>query len=132
GQHLDATAHYTFRDQQPPLNTPLYYRLRMLDADGRFEFSPIRQTILERKILQGVLAPNPTADDSRLMIQTTEPQELHVVVTNLLGQVTLDQRWPVEAGISQWPLSTANWPVGLYRVTVQGLSERLNMTLEKN
>jgi len=126
------TAAYTFRDLQPPINTPLYYRLRMVDADGRSEYSSMRTTILERKTLQGVLAPNPTAVDVFLNLQLTEEQDLHLVVTNLLGQVILEQRWPAETGSSQWPLVTAQWPNGLYRVTVQGHTERLNLTLEKN
>ncbi len=131
GQQSNATAAYTFRDEEPPRNTPLYYRLRMLDQDGQAEYSPIRQVMLERKTLQGVLMPNPTTTDGLLQLQLTDAQELHVVVTNFLGQVMLDQNWSAEAGTSQWPLPTADWVRGLYRVTVQGANERLNLSLEK-
>ena len=131
GQQTGTTQAYTFRDRQPPLNTPLYYRLRMLDVDEQVEYSPIRQVLLERKTLSGTLAPNPTFADGMLHLQLSKPQDLHVVVTNLLGQVIMKQTQPVEAGTMLWPLSSAHWAAGLYRVTVQGATERLNLTLEK-
>ncbi|MEL6252401.1 MAG: T9SS type A sorting domain-containing protein [Bacteroidota bacterium] len=72
-----------------------YYRLKQIDFDGRFSFSPIKQVNIETRLKQAVsLAPNPV---SGILILEGNPQDLrNIEVYNSLGQAL-----PIEANFSE-------------------------------
>lgn len=124
GKNTLATTDYTHYDEQPVFNQPLYYRLRMVDADGSVEYSPVRTATLERRTLQAILAPNPGAEAS-LYLLLENGQDLRIRITDALGRVVHEQHQFLESGESIWPLPTAALPGGRYQVSVQSEREVL-------
>jgi hypothetical protein len=53
---------YSFTDAQPQKGNN-YYRLKQVDSDGRFEYSPIRKLIFDDKAQLLTVYPNPVSDE---------------------------------------------------------------------
>lgn len=134
GRNSNALEHYFFTDEKPLFNTPLYYRLRMLDQDGQVKYSPVRSVTLEQRKFRMLLAPNPTsaAEGSSLSIATEQAQDLEFQVLDYLGRVVQQQQWNLEPGVFSYPIRTADLPAGLYRVVVRsaGESEQLSLMVK--
>ncbi len=129
-KNATGTANYLLYDEQPVFNQPLYYRLRMVDADGKIEYSPVRTAMLEQHILEAYLAPNPGSAVS-VYLNVQSAQEFRIRITDALGRSVYEQQYFAEAGESAWPLPTAKLPNGTYQVTVQGEREVKAMPLMK-
>ncbi|MBC7777960.1 MAG: hypothetical protein H7246_21175 [Phycisphaerae bacterium] len=114
---------YDFTDQKPPYNTTLYYRLKMLDTDGNFKYSPLRQTEISRRKLMASVSPNP-GKHGVLLIEMEQAQNLRVRVLNLWGQTIWQEEIFVEKGETRWPLPASNWPTGTYSISLDGLAEQ--------
>jgi Secretion system C-terminal sorting domain len=56
---------YRFADEKP-LNTINYYRLKQMDFDGQFNYSPVVTAVAGKGKLKGIF-PNPTADKITLV-----------------------------------------------------------------
>ena len=134
GRNSNASERYFFTDEKPLYNTPLYYRLRMLDLDGQVKYSPVRNVTLERRNFRMLLAPNPTTagEGSNLSIATEQAQDLEFQVLDYLGRVVQQQQWNLEPGVFSYPIRTADLPAGLYRVVVRsaGESEQLSLMVK--
>lgn len=126
GKNALTTADYAHYDEQPVFNQPLYYRLRMVDADGSIEYSPVRTAALEKRALQAYLAPNP-GPEAGLYLRAETAQDLHIRVTDALGRTVHEQHQWAEPGDFAWPLPTAHLPSGRYQVSVQGQREVLTL-----
>lgn len=75
--------HYTDRD--PSVGTS-YYRLKMIDLDGTFEFSEIRP-VTYRKNNTMTLYPNPVSIEGMLNLTIPEPGNYIQTVTDLEGRI---------------------------------------------
>lgn len=72
-----AGSSYTYIDRDPILGEN-YYRLRIIDIDGSYDFSNIRRLRLEPEKAQMIIAPNPAHKSDRLRViwHPTLEQEL--------------------------------------------------------
>ena len=130
GKNAASIANYLHYDEQPVFNQPLYYRLRMVDADGKTEYSPVRTATLAQRTLEASLAPNPgSAVSLYLNLQTA--QDIRIRITDALGRAVYEQQYFAETGESAWPLPTTQLPNGTYQVLVQGEREVVAMPLMK-
>jgi len=130
GKASDAVNKYIFRDEQPEQNTPLFYRLKMLDTDGAFEYSPIRQAIIQRRSFDAFVAPNPAMAESKLYLNTIREQNFHLTFVNALGQTVLEQSFFAEAGDQLIELPAL--APGMYTLLLQGESEQFVLNYVKN
>ena len=104
---------YSFTDDCSDLNTPdvLFYRLAMLDLNGRIAYSPIRSLQMDQR--QHVqLYPNPT-DGLLQIIWNERPPEatLQLRICSAQGQITT-----LLLADNQAPIDLSAWPTGLYAV----------------
>ena len=123
-------AAYDYVDQNPPVNTDLYYRLKMIDTDGSFKYSPIRQTEISRRSLTASISPNPGIEGS-LLIEAEQAQSLQIRVFNLWGQTLWAQEALVEKGETRWAIPSENWPSGSYYVSINGTTEQQVLRWQK-
>jgi hypothetical protein len=115
--------HYQFTDygadQASPSNQKLYYRLKMNDLDGSFDYSPIVYAVLDDRI--GLRAwPNPATSDLVLNYTATSETAQLLTVYGSDGRVVLSQRMQVQKGDNRWPIATDGWPSGMYRISLGG------------
>jgi alpha-amylase len=130
GKSEASGAAYSFLDVKPPVNTPLYYRLKMIDADGSVSYSPVRQAEIVQRVLSAALAPNPGAH-SRVLLKTEQSQQVQIRVADLLGRNVWSQDVWLEKGELSLPLPAEGLAKGLYMVTLEGETEHLTLQWAK-
>jgi hypothetical protein len=97
-------------------NTPVpgmnYYRLKFVDKDNSYAFSPVRSIVIEGLPDRPVLYPNPAIDRIQLK-NTTSGEASRVLIYTLSGRKCLDTSlFPVEG------LNISALPAGLYLVHI--------------
>lgn len=115
---------YSFTDAAPGDAATCYYRLRQVDLDGSFSFSPVRTVVLAAgdSLVQLAVAPNPTTTGSlRVQVQYagTTPAPAVLTVRSLLGQPLLTQAMTMQPGDNVFTPSTALAP-GVYWLSLSG------------
>ena len=83
---------YQFMDERPYAGTN-YYRLKQVDNDGRFEYSPMRSLSFNDRTFNVRAWPNPVEDNLNIEIQGNhedEPVELKLI--NAEGRIVLHQK----------------------------------------
>jgi hypothetical protein len=98
----------------------LYYRLKMNDLDGAFQYSPIAFVALAGQSGLSVW-PNPVTSEAVVHWTSARETEQVLRVYGSDGRLVLRQTIPSSKGENQWMLATADWPAGLYRVELGGL-----------
>lgn len=115
---------YSFTDAAPGGATTYYYRLRQVDTDGRFDFSPVRAVTLAAgsSPVQVAVAPNPSPTGSlRVQVQYagTAPATATLTLHSLLGQPVRSQAVTLQPGANNLRLDAAVAP-GAYWLSVNG------------
>ncbi|MEL6925011.1 MAG: T9SS type A sorting domain-containing protein, partial [Bacteroidota bacterium] len=95
------TQQYAYVDAQP-LSGNNYYRLKMVDQDESYEYSPIRAvepSAADKTSIQ--IFPNPTADQLNLRLPhtTTADGDVSLQIFDQQGRLQLQAQRTVESGI---------------------------------
>lgn len=96
-----------------------YYRLKMVDQDGSFEYSPIRPVTFEGQQMVEVF-PNPTRQEATLRINSDTPEEAWVRIIGSHGKQVVEQRLSVSSGITEATIDCRHLPGGSYWIQVKG------------
>ena len=80
-------------------NQTIYYRLKMVDLDGKFDYSPIVSVQFNDRITTSIHAyPNPFINNVSLAITAETDAIAHVLVVDLMGRTVAQFTNPVVAG----------------------------------
>jgi hypothetical protein len=78
---------YRFVDREAPFATTLFYRLRQVDTDGTFEYSPVVEVeVTPSAVALLPVAPNPVSASARLRYELPEATAVRLQVFDLLGR----------------------------------------------
>ena len=78
---------YRFVDRDAPFATTLFYRLRQVDTDGTFEYSPVVEVqVTPSAVALLPVAPNPVSASARLRYELPEATTVRLQVFDLLGR----------------------------------------------
>ena len=108
---------YTYTDDnsgQSSVVSRLYYRLKMLDKDGQFTYSPIRQVSLNPQLSTLNIYPNPAKDNLQLQIESDQKATLHLQVLTQDRKVVLSKQMTVQQGSSLQSINISQLPTGHY------------------
>ncbi|MEL6863485.1 MAG: glycoside hydrolase family 9 protein [Bacteroidota bacterium] len=109
----DGRAHYQMFDREVFKGT-LYYRLKMIEQDSRFSYSPVRSVRLSED-LTITISPNPAKDWIALQINSDRTFEGQLVFRTVNGRQLGDaQVIPVAKGREQLSLDISAWTSGVY------------------
>jgi hypothetical protein len=110
---------YTFTDASPNSGENLY-RLKIVDIDGKFEYSPIKSVNFASTALNVVVGPNPAYSFLNINVNApgNEPYRLRLI--NRSGQVVFDQKH--DASNKRLQLSVSNYTDGTYFLEVTNSS----------
>ena len=97
----------------------VYYRLRQVDTDGKFQFSDVRAVTFTNKVLTNVLSlyPNPAATATTVDLTEMEAGTYSVSLFDVTGRLVLNA---TQAGGTQQSLDVQSLPVGTYLLRVTG------------
>jgi hypothetical protein len=119
---------YSFTDPES-LNSTRYYRLQMVDRDGKSEYSKIISISPDAKIATVVVFNNPFTDQVRLMVNATDADFIRFTMTDLLGRVFLQQYHATQKGSNIIDLQSSNaLSAGIYFLNIK--SNTINKTLK--
>lgn len=107
---------YTYIHSNPSTNN--YYRLKMVDNDGTFNYSATEHVALAKKSLFISVYPNPIADNSVVAITAAKASKATIMVTDMTGKVISKQNKDLITGINKFSLNSMIFISGYYQITV--------------
>ncbi|HEX4876823.1 MAG TPA: T9SS type A sorting domain-containing protein, partial [Chitinophagaceae bacterium] len=108
---------YSFTDQEPGKNGVRYYRLKMIDQDGSFKYSPVRPVVFAEDV-QWFVYPNPSPGLFNLSYQLPEGELLTVKIYDAGGR-TVQQLSATGTGfVQKLPIDIKTG--GLYMLEASG------------
>jgi DNA/RNA endonuclease YhcR with UshA esterase domain len=110
-------------DDKNPLDGVSYYRLRQVDFDGQFSFSPVRQVTRAKNLLFSA-SPNPTTDLVSFSGLPDDESDWSITITDASGRLVT-----IAANTTAIDLSAQ--PTGLYIATITTATGLQNLRLVK-
>lgn len=118
---------FNFNDREIPTNIPIYYRIKQIDLDGQFVYSPIRQVMLA-KDGQVTVFPNPI--NQRLFISTQAGSDIDIAeLTDMNGRILA--RISLREGEAIHTIETEHLAPGMYLLKVRGAETETNFKIVK-
>ncbi|HTQ28519.1 MAG TPA: T9SS type A sorting domain-containing protein [Puia sp.] len=124
------TSNYAFTDHDP-LSGINYYRLKMVDQDGKFQYSKIVTVSANSNSVPLVVYNNPFTDAIRIKVNTGISQNLSLVLTDMLGKVIIRQNLNAQVGDNLVNLYPTGATQGTYVLSIQGVSYSQTVKLLK-
>ncbi len=102
---------------QPEAGTN-YYRLKMLDANGKVSYSSIVALLNKQGGFDIIgIAPNPVTSNAILNVTAAEAGTLQIAVSDMNGRKLMTQNETLQAGSKQVVMNLNKLPTGTYQVT---------------
>lgn len=103
-----------------PENGINYYRIKMIDVDGKSSYSNTISLVLKNKGVDVLsISPNPvTAENAVLKLKAFEKLNANIIVTDFTGRVLKTQTTQLIPGNNQVPINTFTLAKGTYHVSV--------------
>jgi len=106
----------------------LFYRLKMVDLDGRFEYSPTKKIRFNNRGLKFTLLPNPGVGPVRLLIEGQARGSLELTLTDQAGRMLIREKGEKTRQAFQWQPDLSGLASGLYFIRITG--NEVNQTLK--
>ncbi|MBL7765904.1 MAG: lamin tail domain-containing protein [Chitinophagaceae bacterium] len=112
------TLSYMYHDVNPAVGDN-YYRLRIVDQDGQYTYSPVVQINLPvgQSGIQAIY-PNPSGDLIHVSIHAERTQSSHIQIMDMVGQTIVDIPLTLNAGNTTHEISLKGVASGHYMVKV--------------
>jgi len=106
--------HYTFTDSRP-LTGNSFYRLRSVDADGKFTYSPVVRVHFGGMSKPAIsLAPNPASTMVKVQLFNFEGGRYQLRMLNASGASVMSLNTEIEKGLTVLSLQLSHLPAGSY------------------
>jgi uncharacterized repeat protein (TIGR03803 family) len=107
---------YSYTDEQP-LKATNYYRLKIIDKDGKFSYSQIR-SINNTGSFNVVVYPNPVRDNLTLDFNSEKKIDAKLQIVNAEGKPVLSKKIQIEQGASKQQINTSALSSGNYFIKI--------------
>ncbi|MBK8786721.1 MAG: T9SS type A sorting domain-containing protein [Chitinophagaceae bacterium] len=109
-----------------PLKGMNYYRLKIMDADGKLTYST---TVALLQAVKGFdiisMAPNPVVTDHfKMNIASAQAGKMDISIFDMQGRLVNRQHIPVIAGYNSLPINAANLQAGTYTIQAMIADDR--------
>jgi hypothetical protein len=128
--YSSTTTNYFYTDRLP-LDGDGYYRLKMVDLDGKFKYSKTVSVSTGKNNQALVVYSNPFSDQIRLKVNVSRAQNLTMTVSDMLGRTYLSQSYHAQSGDNFVNLQPAAAGSGMYVLRIHGDSYDQTIKLEK-
>ena len=129
-----ATATYTFNDADLLIkksNGVVFYRLKMVDKDGKSTYSDIRNIKLSLTAFAANLYPNPAKGFSNIIIDLDNPSQVGVSVSDASGRIVHKMQFAGFKGVNQQKIDLSKLAGGTYLVKVNAGNDVQTISLIK-
>ena len=118
GKEDIAAASYNFIDKNVKTGVQYYYRLKQIDFDEDFTFSPIQSAILQIGKFEINFAPNPVRESMMITLAKEGKYNGEIQIIDLFGRVLFSQKYALE-NRQQIEFNLAHFPSGVYFLKVK-------------
>jgi hypothetical protein len=115
---LNAYADYNLIDKNPVTGIN-YYRLKMVNFEGTYAYSPVRTVTFNDEEGYFKLLPNPTQGPFRLLFTSDKEDEARISITDTDGRLVKEAVLPVAKGANTFAFDDLNLSAGSYTVTMK-------------
>ncbi|RYZ48651.1 MAG: T9SS type A sorting domain-containing protein [Sphingobacteriales bacterium] len=120
---------YSFRDGQP-LADITYYRLKQIDFDGKFEYSPVRAVDGGARSLEPVKAyPNPTSGLIRVELPEGTADDATVTIVSVTGQTVFSGT--ARSISSNQQIDMGRFTSGMYILNINSNNQTQSLRISK-
>jgi len=119
-------ADYSFTDNNLPNNNTVYYRLKMIDIDGKFSNSKTIALRVAANFSNALVYPNPTKGNLSIKLQQGLTERSGLVISEISGRVLLQQQ--LAKGLRNVDLDLRQLPAGRYLIKISNHSEIINQS----
>ncbi len=119
-------ADYDFTDYNLPPASIVYYRLKMIDIDGKFSYSKVIPIRLNDNFFNAQVYPNPTKGNLTIKLQKALTEKSNMIIADLSGRVVLQRQVP--GGQKNIDLHLNVFPAGQYFVKISNSNEVINQS----
>ena len=130
---------YIYNDYDVRYFQNFYYRVRSVDLDGSYDYSPVVVASLKTDLTvfgEGSVSvyPNPTSDNFMIGINSGMDRELDIKVYNSPGQIVEDLPLKLMSGNTVVKISADAWAPGVYYVELTDINtlETINKRIIKD
>ncbi len=118
---------YSFFDES--LNSQMYYRLKMVDEDGAFSYSPVI-LLIRSKTTFGIhtINPNPVFSEANIQYYVPKSGVIEFTLTDVIGRELKTITTNADAGINQYQMDMHQLSSGVYFITI--FSNREQQTIK--
>jgi endonuclease I len=117
-------ANYDFTDNNLPRTSSVYYRLKMIDQDGKFENSKVIFVKLNNNLSNALVYPNPTTEILNIKLYTVLQANSTLQVTDVMGKIVKQQN--VNANTLNINLDVKELAAGRYFVKIINDTQVIN------
>ncbi len=119
-------ANYSFTDNNLPNANTVYYRLKMIDIDGKFNNSKTIALRIAANFSNALVYPNPTKGNLTIKLQQSLTENSRLVITDLSGRTLTQQQ--VAKGQRNIELDLQHFLAGRYFIKISNHSEIINQS----
>ena len=111
---LKQKSNYAFTDNTPPQSNSLYYRLKMFDKDGTFEYSKVKS--ISSKASKGDIKiyPNPISNTIKAELTSIASGDIDISIVDAFGKVVLTSKQKISEGSNTLNLDCPHLAAGMY------------------
>lgn len=128
-QNNPAGAAYSYEDMSP--QPTAFYRLKMVDKDGKFTYSPVFSGGCNDVPMPFAVYPNPVHNEATVRLSARQNSHASVQLYSSNGQLLAKYEWHLSTGINSMPIAVSNLAAGIYMVRVLLNGEVLQAKLLK-
>jgi hypothetical protein len=118
---------YGFTDYIAFAKSPtLYYRLKMVDNDGRFSYSTIVSLTKNNadELSKVTVYPNPFADKLALSFETTTATNAIVEISDISGKILFTKSYTTHNGLNTISIESTILDAGVYFISLQTTNQK--------
>ena len=128
---------YQYNDFDVRAFQTYYYRIKSVDLDGSYEYSPVvsGSLIAPVEFSENAISlyPNPTQDEFMISIFSEMDRDLSVVIHNSVGQMLENKNVHLSSGNTILKYNADEWAPGVYHIEITDVnsSEKINKRIIK-
>lgn len=119
-------ANYSFTDNNLPDENIIYYKLKMIDIDGRYTYSKTVLVHNNNNFSNALVYPNPTKGNLTIKLQKGLSQNSRLQIDDIAGRVVWQQT--LAKGQNNIDLDVYKLPAGRYLIKIVNNNELINQS----
>ena len=119
-------ANYSFTDNNLPNTNTVFYRLKMIDIDGKFSNSKIVSVRIANNFSNAQVYPNPTKEKLGIKLQQALTATSNLIIADISGRILMQQQFTKGEKIID--LDVSHLPAGRYFIKISNTSELINQS----